>query len=330
MASKPRRDVVDPTEVMIYHCYNCCAHQAFLLADADGSSERLRWLRSLEEMLAALFAIEVAFHAELDNHFHLILRSRPDVVEKLSDEEVVRRWLIIAKLKRKGSSEIEEPTAKRLQSQLQITDRVPTLRRRLAHISWFMGTLSENLSRRINQADGTHGTAWASRYQSKPLRDEASLLIGSLYVDLNLIRAGKATTPEESVHTSAYDRLVSLLEEATPAHAGTTSWRADGWLAELTIDPTRPVHAPEFFVSATGRRASDKGLLEMPLTAYLELLDWTGRQIRGDKRGAIPASLAPILERLGLDGDRLVEAIVHPPRSLVDARFQRQLGTLSG
>jgi hypothetical protein len=29
---------------------------------------------------------------------------------------------------------------------------------------------------------------------------------------------------------------------------------------------------------------------------HLSLLDWTGRHIRGDKRGSIPAELAAILE----------------------------------
>jgi len=53
--------------------------------------------------------------------------------------------------------------------------------------------------------------------------------------------------------------------------------------------------------SPCGRRASLKGFLSMPLTKYLELLDWTGRQLRSANRGTIPAELAPILERLGLD-----------------------------
>lgn len=56
-------------------------------------------------------------------------------------------------------------------------------------------------------------------------------------------------------------------------------------------------------VSPCGRRASLKGFLSMSLTKYLELLDWTGRQLRSGKRGAIPSELAPILERLGLDAD---------------------------
>jgi len=37
------------------------------------------------------------------------------------------------------------------------------------------------------------------------------------------------------------------------------------------------------------------------LDDYLELLDWTGRTIREGKRGAIPAHLSPILDRLGIN-----------------------------
>lgn len=36
----------------------------------------------------------------------------------------------------------------------------------------------------------------------------------------------------------------------------------------------------------------------MTLDQYLQLLDWTGRQLRTDKRGSIPNALDPMLERL--------------------------------
>jgi hypothetical protein len=39
----------------------------------------------------------------------------------------------------------------------------------------------------------------------------------------------------------------------------------------------------------------------MSVEQYLELLDWTGRQIVSGKRGAVPSGLAPILSRLGID-----------------------------
>jgi len=37
---------------------------------------------------------------------------------------------------------------------------------------------------------------------------------------------------------------------------------------------------------------------------YLELIDWAGRVIREDKRGAISRHTPPILQRLGLDAER--------------------------
>ena len=36
---------------------------------------------------------------------------------------------------------------------------------------------------------------------------------------------------------------------------------------------------------------------------YVELVDWSGRIIRSDKRGAINSNLPSIIERLGLEAD---------------------------
>jgi len=44
---------------------------------------------------------------------------------------------------------------------------------------------------------------------------------------------------------------------------------------------------------------------------YLELLDWTGRQTRLDKRGQIPAELLPILEQLRLSSETWVETVLN-------------------
>ncbi|MCU7807232.1 MAG: hypothetical protein KZQ73_05105 [Candidatus Thiodiazotropha sp. (ex Semelilucina semeliformis)] len=42
---------------------------------------------------------------------------------------------------------------------------------------------------------------------------------------------------------------------------------------------------------------------------YLELIDWAGRAIRADKSGAIPAQLAPILERLNINPEAWLNSI---------------------
>lgn len=47
----------------------------------------------------------------------------------------------------------------------------------------------------------------------------------------------------------------------------------------------------------------------MGLGDYLELLDWTGRQLRLGKRGSIPSNLAPILERLQINSDVWLDCI---------------------
>ena len=84
----------------------------------------------------------------------------------------------------------------------------------------------------------------------------------------------------------------------------------DGWLSPIELDeratplltatpvPKARAAASQGTGSRRARRASDRGLLPMTLGKYLELLDWTGRQLRAGTRGLIPASLAPILARL--------------------------------
>ena len=49
----------------------------------------------------------------------------------------------------------------------------------------------------------------------------------------------------------------------------------------------------------------------MGFDEYLRILDWTGRQVRSDKRGGIPPDLRPILERLGLRSESWIDCLEH-------------------
>ncbi len=80
---------------------------------------------------------------------------------------------------------------------------------------------------------------------------------------------------------------------------------ADLWLAPIALTDGRvsPTAVPANPFPA--RRASDLGFLPLTLPDYLQLLDWTGRQLRSDKRGVISTALPPILERLKVDAVKL-------------------------
>jgi hypothetical protein len=71
-------------------------------------------------------------------------------------------------------------------------------------------------------------------------------------------------------------------------------------------------------------RASDKGFLPMTLEEYLALLDWTGRELRADKRGAIPAELLPILERLQIQPESWLDVVV-----TFDRKFRTVVGRVA-
>jgi len=64
-----------------------------------------------------------------------------------------------------------------------------------------------------------------------------------------------------------------------------------------TKPPTQP---PELYPFVGGTREGRLEGLPFHLADYLELVNWTGRAVRDDKRGAIGEDLPPILERIGV------------------------------
>ena len=88
-------------------------------------------------------------------------------------------------------------------------------------------------------------------------------------------------------------------QPAVPDDAHEPAVLADRFLSPLSLDErTGEVGAVP---NQAGSRCSDKGFLPISFADYLKLLDWTGRQLANGKRGRIPNSVAPILERLNLD-----------------------------
>ena len=93
--------------------------------------------------------------------------------------------------------------------------------------------------------------------------DARAVLACMAYVDLNPIRAAMASTPEESDYTSVQERIKH----------------------------------PHIDCLAPFKDQADDGI-PVNLKDYLQLVDWSGREIKNHKRGYIPTTTPPILRRL--------------------------------
>ena len=243
---------------------------------------------------------DVCGFAVMSNHLHVLVRTRPDLAEEWSNEEVVRRWWRLCPGRRNAAGkpcEIEKSELNELRAD---KERVALWRQRLASLSWFMRFLCERIARRANREDGVHGRFWEGRFKSQKLADERAALACSIYVDLNPIRAGIADTPETSKHTSAYQRIRGRKQSRSRTRLARkrSLTPADAWLCPIGSERGSP--DPQTEANALNH---SPGFLTMDLDDYLFLLDWAGREVRADKRGAIPPTVAPILERLHLQAD---------------------------
>ena len=291
----------------VFHCTLRCVRRAFLCGQDPVSgndySHRRDWILIREEQLAGLFAIEVEFRCEMQNHLHVMLRTCPEIARRLSDEEVARRWLTITKLAKCKSDAMPVPDPKRVEELVKDKKRIKKLRRRLTDISWFMGILAENIARRANAEDGCRGRFWESRFKCRECADDGAVLVCGVYVDLNAQRAGEVDSPEQARYTSVFQRLMA---RSRPADALD---RPDGWMAELTLAPESKATESLAYSSRTGRRATDMGILPITLDVYVQLLKTTGEMLRSGERTTIPKDLVALLDRMEVNPEAWVETV---------------------
>jgi hypothetical protein len=253
----------------------------------------------------------------MSTHAHLILRTAPHLLKRMGTWEIARRWLRVYPGQRVLDGPWIEPSEEQVKALAEDQDRIAEIRKRLSNVSWFMSALCEFIARKANLEEGSRGRFFAGRFGCRAITNESGFLICGIYVDLNQIRAGEALTPELSLHCSVGWRIAALGERKRKGGAAGEVASADEWLAPLMLAEDHLGDVP----CQSGRRASDKGLLPMTLEEYLRLLDYSGRQVRAGNRGAIPAGLKPILERLGIEAGQFVETV-----DKLTQHFRRMIG----
>ena len=281
---RPRKILVSLDATPYYHCTSRCVRRAFLCGkDAiTGKSfeHRRQWIEDKMLELASIFSIDLCAYAVMHNHYHVVLHINKAVAQNWSNTEVIERWHQLFAGNDVSHRFIKgEPITAVEETNLIL--KINQWRERLIDISWFMRILNESTARMANKEDDCTGRFWEGRFSSQALLDEKALMACAAYVDLNPIRAGLAKSLTESEHTSIKSRCEKAEQAAQPNH------------------PNQQVK--ELLPFAGNPRKGLPTGLPFRLTDYLELVDWTGRILREDKRGAIPENVPPILEQLNID-----------------------------
>ena len=285
--TRARSNLIDPGSTPYYHCMARCVRRAYLCGEdhltGKNFEHRRAWVVDRLQMLVSIFAIEVCAYAIMSNHYHVVLHINNRNVEDWDRDEILKRWTALFSgpllVQRYLSSEqLSRSELKR------VDEYVEEYRHRLKDISWFMRCLNEHLAREANKEDGCKGRFWEGRFKSQALLDEAALLTCMAYVDLNPIRARLAKTPECSDFTSIQKRTETL---AIPE-----SRKQPSMLKPFRLQGQNPDEALPYI-----------------LHDYLELVDWSGRIVRKDKKGSIAAGMPPILTRLKIDPDEWLKTM---------------------
>jgi len=245
---------------------------------------RRQWIIDRLAEIDAVFCIDICAYAIMSNHYHLVLFIDQPKTDALTDLEVIERWRKLYK----GPDIIQRYLKGDKLSQAHyvlIKEIIDEWRCRLADISWYMRCLNEFIARKANLEDKCKGRFWEGRFKSQALLDEQALLTCMAYVELNPIRAKMASTPETSEFTSIKQRIDE--EQETKPNSQRTA---------------KSIESPKVLLKtflAKNNTLTD----QIPYNhhEYLNLVDWTGRMLRADKRGAIDNNVPLILVRLGID-----------------------------
>jgi len=251
--------------------------------------------------LANEYALDICAYAVMSNHYHIVLHINADKANAWTDTEVIQRWHALYA----GNFLSHQYLAGKDLYDAQLTvisELVTEWRERLMSISWFMRALNEDIARQANAEDVCTGRFWEGRFKSQALLDAAALATCMAYVDLNPIRAQMADSPETSDYTSVKERIDTA----------------------QTKPETAEPRQPKLLFPFVGYPRQDMPAgLPFRLQDYLELVDWTGRQIRSDKRGSIAQRTPPILERLNIDAEHWVYNTQH-----FESQFKGLVGTV--
>ena len=221
MAARPRRDQMDPAEMETHHLWSRCVRGAFMMgidpATGKDNSHRRGWLESLIEFQASVFAVDIGTYNIMSNHFHQVLRNRPDIARTWNAEEVVWRWKMAWPSFDKGVWHAA-PTDESIQAVLlrahEDSQLIEKIRANLCNLSWIQARIKQPIAWVCNREDDARGHMWEQRYGNRRLDDDEETLTAMLYNDLQQVKAGMVDSVAGSDHAAVQRRIRACAEDA--------------------------------------------------------------------------------------------------------------------
>jgi REP element-mobilizing transposase RayT len=299
MPSSPRRDLIRDGEIATYHVWSRTAQQRFLMGfDEDtkkNHEHRRAWLVRLLAHQARHFAVDVANFQPMGNHFHLIVRTRPDIVRRWSDEEVAWHWRMAwPKFHDERKDWYRNPTDADIRKLLGKPEKLAQVRKNLSSLSWFVARVKEPFAKLCNSLAETEGHFWAERFGSRELVDDAAILACSMYVDVNQIKADMATSLSKSTYSAIQARIIEgRMREAEEAMETLDEWQGEKMGLSLSqlqemymscswIAPIRPDGALKLVNDAwQAYVAPDQPAMELPALDRMDSSSEAGADISG-------------------------------------------------
>ena len=272
MARKKRYDIVPVFCDTVVHVVNRIVRRLPLLENEPTDKPKLtrRKVKRRAEMedrlrfLATIFPVSIYAHALMSNHFHLLLKWQPTLVDNWSDATVCDKWWRLHPIIGADDNDKDAWIAQHLDDQEWLT----ATRLKFQQIGQFMKEFKQPLAQKWNTQDDISGNFFNRHYDSLTVKGKYHLATAMAYVDLNGFAANMCALPEQADYHSLKMRINTAPKPLSDDNEGNIPWE--------------PMH---------------KILPEMKLTGYLQFVDRFARKFREGKQ-VLQQEVPPILQRI--------------------------------